>query len=409
MAMSTLHGKSRYERSALPAADQLDAHVDAREFLSIVDRYIPEGELLDALAEVSHIEYCAEMLERGHAWSGTPEYLTNHPMLARFAGRTPTLDTMPALVDYGMLSDHLKEQNRGGGPRPAQQARLAGLRPAPGRARRGAVGPESIRLIRGSNCWRNGSTSAGSRASSRPAGDMAIRATTRRSCIRAFGRGKRSRRTSAIRIACFIVHLPEIVTAAGMTIARLEALEPLRIGVTGHRVLADANLVIGGIEKALARIEASHPGRSLVVVSALAEGADRLVAEAVLRRPGARLRAVLPLPKFDYLGDFATPDSKEEFLRFLARTDEVVELPAQATRNEAYAAASDRVLDGVDVLVAVWDGKGAQGQVEPRRLWLGRALAACRSPGSTPATASRARWSRLRWAWSRARSRTRIL
>jgi len=57
VAMSTLHGASRYERSALPAADQLDAHVDAAEFLRIVDHYVPEGELLERLAEAVHLAY----------------------------------------------------------------------------------------------------------------------------------------------------------------------------------------------------------------------------------------------------------------------------------------------------------------------------------------------------------------
>jgi hypothetical protein len=112
VAMSTLHGKSRYERSALPAADQLDAHVDAQEFLSTVERYVPEGELLERLAEAVHIEYCDEMLGLGHAWNGTPEYLTGHVVLARFAGRKPTRESLPALIDYAQLSEHLKEQNR---------------------------------------------------------------------------------------------------------------------------------------------------------------------------------------------------------------------------------------------------------------------------------------------------------
>jgi hypothetical protein len=99
-----------------------------------------------------------------------------------------------------------------------------------------------------------------------------------------------------------------------------------------------------------------------VVVSALAEGADRLVVRAVLKRGGSRLEAILPLPKFDFLNDFETPDSKEDFLRLIARADYVTGLPACATREEAYAAANERLLDGVDVLIAVWDGKGGQGE-----------------------------------------------
>jgi hypothetical protein len=113
LATSTLHGKSRYERSALPAADQLDAHVDAAEFMKIVERYVPEGELLDRVAEAVHIEYCDEMLGLGHAWAGTPEYLTSHAVLAKYAGRAASRETLVALVDFDQLSDHLREQNRG--------------------------------------------------------------------------------------------------------------------------------------------------------------------------------------------------------------------------------------------------------------------------------------------------------
>ena len=80
---------------------------------SIVERYVPEGELLERLAEAVHLEYCREMLGRGHAWSGTPGYLADHPTLAGFAGREPTRAALPALVDYGQLSEHLKEQDRG--------------------------------------------------------------------------------------------------------------------------------------------------------------------------------------------------------------------------------------------------------------------------------------------------------
>jgi hypothetical protein len=113
VATSTLHGKSRYERSTLPAADQLDAHVDAEKFMKIVERYVPEGELLERLAEAVHLEYCDEMLGLGHAWAGSPEYLTSHAVLAKYAGRKPTRETLIALVDFEQLSDHLREQNRG--------------------------------------------------------------------------------------------------------------------------------------------------------------------------------------------------------------------------------------------------------------------------------------------------------
>jgi hypothetical protein len=130
-------------------------------------------------------------------------------------------------------------------------------------------------------------------------------------------------------------------------------LKPLRIGVTGHRVLADLELVRAGIDQSLSRIEECHPGRPLVVVSSHAEGTDRLVTEIVLKRPGSRLEAVLP----------------------------------EGNCEEAYAAANDRLLEKIDVLVAVWDGREAQGR------------------GGTAEVVARARACHLPLAWVHAGNR----
>jgi hypothetical protein len=136
----------------------------------------------------------------------------------------------------------------------------------------------------------------------------------------------------------------------------------VRIGVTGHRIVAEADKVMAGVDTALQRIERTFADGVLTVVSPLAEGADRLVVQRVLQRPQARLIAALPLPRTEYAKDFETTESLNEFRRLLNRADEVIELPAAPTRNEAYEAVGLYVLDHCDVLVAVWDGQGAQGQ-----------------------------------------------
>jgi hypothetical protein len=159
------------------------------------------------------------------------------------------------------------------------------------------------------------------------------------------------------------------------------------IGVVGHRVLMEFENLEAGIEMALSTIEKSFPGHSFTVLSSLAEGADRLVARSVLRRPGARLIAVLPLSRSDYIEDFESAESREEFLGFLAEATEVIELPPAANRNAAYEAAGEYSLDHSDVLVTVWDGQGAQGQ------------------GGTGATVARARELGLPIAWVHAGNR----
>ena len=133
------------------------------------------------------------------------------------------------------------------------------------------------------------------------------------------------------------------------------------VGVTGHRFLADPERLTAGVEAALRRIEQAFPNGPLTVISALAEGADRLVARRFLARPEAHLVVPLPLPQSDYMADFESPASREEFLDLLAQAEQVVTLPPASNRDQAYAAAGRYVLDHCDVLIAIWDGKPAQG------------------------------------------------
>lgn len=137
--------------------------------------------------------------------------------------------------------------------------------------------------------------------------------------------------------------------------------ESVRIGVTGHRFLAEVDKLRASVEEALDRIARAFAGRRLRCVSALAEGADRMVAHAVLDR-GGELTAVLPLPEDDYVRDFASPESRAEFRDLVDHANRIVELPAAATRNEAYEQGGLWVLDHSDVLIAIYDGKPAQGR-----------------------------------------------
>ncbi|CAN5357989.1 hypothetical protein BH09ACT6_BH09ACT6_00950 [soil metagenome] len=362
VAMSTLHGVSRYERSALPAADQLDAHVDAREFLELVERYVPDGGLLERLAEAVHITYCAEMLGQGHAWAGSPEYLAGQPLLADFAGRRPATAALPALVDWADLPEHLREMNRDAARDLSEKLAVLGYvlcQDAPASVCAVVIDPHDPRVERLAKReherWMRHQVKTGWRYG-------VVRDDARRlhPCLRPWEELPETERDKDRQI---VLELPSIAESAGMTTARIDELGEVTIGVTGHRVLADPERVVAGIETALAHIAQAHPGRSLTVVSALAEGADRLAVGPALKRARSRLVAVLPVPKYDYLADFESPGSKDEFLRLLSGADEVVELPPAASgREEAYAAVGDAVLERADVLLAIWDGMDSQGQ-----------------------------------------------
>lgn len=135
----------------------------------------------------------------------------------------------------------------------------------------------------------------------------------------------------------------------------------VRIGVTGHRFLVEVDKLRAAVDRALDEIQRASAGRELQAVSPLAEGADRLVAEAVLQR-GGDLTVPLPLPVEDYLQDSGSRESKVEFRQLLERAAELIELPAAPTRDEAYEQVGLYVLENCDVLIAVYDGQPSQGR-----------------------------------------------
>jgi hypothetical protein len=135
----------------------------------------------------------------------------------------------------------------------------------------------------------------------------------------------------------------------------------LNLGVTGHRHLSKAQAVQADVERALLSLEARLPGRPLRLFSSLAEGADRIVARQVLTRRAASLVAVLPMPRQQYVADFLSSESRDEFSRLVEAADDIVELPLHETRGRCYEQAGLYVLDHSDVLIAVWDGLSPRG------------------------------------------------
>jgi hypothetical protein len=99
----------------------------------------------------------------------------------------------------------------------------------------------------------------------------------------------------------------------------------------------------------------------LVLVSALAEGADRIVAQAGLNR-GYVLDAILPFHSDEYDNDFETADSKAEYYRFLASARSKFELDGIRGKDKrAYEAAGLVMLANIDLLIAIWDGEESNG------------------------------------------------
>ncbi len=98
LAMSTLTGKRRFERSALPSEAQLDLHVEAQDFLAILQRMELEGDFLEQLAAAAHDVFCDNLRRKG---------------FRRGAQNSTKLKTHSSLRDYAELPENEKDQNRG--------------------------------------------------------------------------------------------------------------------------------------------------------------------------------------------------------------------------------------------------------------------------------------------------------
>lgn len=139
----------------------------------------------------------------------------------------------------------------------------------------------------------------------------------------------------------------------------------LRIGVTGHLHLTGTAWWSKRIAEALDLIldrlaPAGDTSVAWIVISSLAEGADRLIAEAILNLPGSLLEVPLPLPRREYMTDFQTRESKDAFTRFFEQASMVIYPPRFETRAAAYEWAGQAMVGRSDIVIALWD-KQARG------------------------------------------------
>ena len=98
------------------------------------------------------------------------------------------------------------------------------------------------------------------------------------------------------------------------------------------------------------------------IVSPLAEGSDRIVAEAGLAL-GAELQCPLPFASAEYERDFEAASSRAEFHSLLARASAVLELEGlRSEADAAYERVGRAVIYQSDILIAIWDGEDAAGR-----------------------------------------------
>jgi hypothetical protein len=153
----------------------------------------------------------------------------------------------------------------------------------------------------------------------------------------------------------------------------------LRIGVTGHRIgtkfsQSQADAVRSTIDRLL--LDIAHLAQQCVkanrwafvesgavvsTISALAEGSDRILAEAGLAKSHP-LSVILPFARADYRRDFQSEESRQTFDALLTKAGAVFELNGNRDNAErAYEAAGLLMLANADVVIAIWDQLPADG------------------------------------------------
>ena len=141
-----------------------------------------------------------------------------------------------------------------------------------------------------------------------------------------------------------------------------------KVGISGHRDLlpsqTQTNLAI--LKGHLLKLKQEHKDKKLLILTPLADGADRLIAKVALELD-IPYDVILPMPKEIYKSDFSET-SKEKFDYFLnqARSVQTIDLYAANTielistssvhRNFQYRQVGRKIVDLSDEMIIMSDG-----------------------------------------------------
>ena len=125
------------------------------------------------------------------------------------------------------------------------------------------------------------------------------------------------------------------------------------IGITGHRDIVQTFKLQQDIRQLFSNLYKKSD--EVKLLSPLADGADRLVADIYLEVFKERANLIVPMPfnQERYMEDFDT-ESKKEFLEYLKIAKSVIEV--ENTQGCNYKSVGVYVADKCDILLALWDG-----------------------------------------------------
>ncbi|WP_297421903.1 hypothetical protein [Clostridium sp.] len=158
-----------------------------------------------------------------------------------------------------------------------------------------------------------------------------------------------------------------------------ELLVPIIIGITGHRDIAKENYKIleNKIKEIVMEIKSLCTNSPIVLLSPLAEGADRIAARAALEI-GIDLVAPLPMKREEYEATFLE-ESKVEFRELISKAKRYFKVPMNDSftnmENDVYYEnLGVFIAQNAHILIALWNGiengkKGGTSQVVNYKLF----------------------------------------
>ncbi|SFV50827.1 hypothetical protein MNB_SV-12-1086 [hydrothermal vent metagenome] len=131
----------------------------------------------------------------------------------------------------------------------------------------------------------------------------------------------------------------------------------IKIGITGHRDIVQTKELKRDVREYLSEILSQNQESRITLLSPLADGADRFVADIFLdlAKKHKNLKLIVPMP-FDqerYIEDF-DKSSQKEFLDYLKIAYDIIEVENSQGCN--YKSVGVYIADESDVLLALWDG-----------------------------------------------------
>ena len=151
---------------------------------------------------------------------------------------------------------------------------------------------------------------------------------------------------------------------------KMRTKKSITLGITGHRDMVETKELRATIENYLENIITNNLQSDIVLLSPLADGADRFIAKLFLEKQKKykQLSLIVPMPfeQKRYMEDFDSA-SKEEFLKLLELSDDSFNVSTH-TNETAYLDLGIYVASKSNILLAIWDGtfngkKGGTGNI----------------------------------------------